>query len=170
MLYRCPHCSGLLTLVAEHAGVVVICPHCRGNFLGPNAEPRSQFDATPDSVPPPPIQVIATSPAEPPVSNRSHQATRGPAVLPLRGESKHLIQSGVRGALVGAVIGAVVGGGIGFGLSQFWPFYGGFLVALAEPFSPARLQVAFGHVLIVGGLGGLVGGFFVGGICIINSK
>ncbi|MBC5793256.1 MAG: hypothetical protein H8Z69_04455 [Nanohaloarchaea archaeon] len=46
----------------------------------------------------------------------------------------------------------IIGIAVGFLLSQYFPIWGGILT-LGEPFSPARLRLAVGHMIVFGLLG-----------------
>lgn len=46
----------------------------------------------------------------------------------------------------------IIGVVLGFFLSQYFPVWGGIL-ALGEPFSPARIRLAAGHMIVFGLLG-----------------
>ena len=56
--------------------------------------------------------------------------------------------------IVAALMMFVIFGAVGYFLGQYKPFTGGFLVEIAEPFSPARNQVALGYFIVGGILGG----------------
>jgi hypothetical protein len=76
-------------------------------------------------------------------------------MLPTKGRSKG--QTIVWASIVGAALGSLLFLPIGFLSSQFFPFFGGWLSAIAEPFSPARLQLMPAHLIGSGILGGLLG-------------
>jgi hypothetical protein len=76
-------------------------------------------------------------------------------MLPTKGRSKG--QTIVWASIVGAALGSLLFLPIGFLSSQFFPFFGGWLSAIAEPFSPARLQLMPAHLIGFGILGGLLG-------------
>lgn len=120
----CPYCSAPMSVADELLGQLVQCPTCRVAF--------------PTSYPvPPPIQAgVASSTSSRP---DAPSATLG--------------QQAARTAIRWGLIGLVAGVGFGALASQYFPWFGGFLVQIAIPFSPPRLQALPTHCLM-GGIGG----------------
>lgn len=128
---HCPICNQGMQMLVHLAGQVVSCPHCQGHIQLPGG----------------------TTQAEPPIPQTSspfivsQQAPRRPAIRTARG-----FTLGQRAILVGLAAAVVAGlAGVAFGAyaSQHFPFWG-FLVGIAEPYSPARLSVRPGHCIAFG--------------------
>lgn len=68
-------------------------------------------------------------------------------------------EKAARAAIVFGFLGILAGVFCGGIASQFFPVFGGFLIQIAQPFSPARLQTLPAHCIA----GGIVGAMFVGG-------
>ena len=59
--------------------------------------------------------------------------------------------------IIGALICCILLGSIGYFMGQYKPFTGGFLISIAEPFSPIRNQTAYGYTIVGLILGGVLG-------------
>lgn len=142
----CPKCRKLVNSDAR------TCPHCGDSLLSlppavpqpPPPPPPAPPQAPPqcarpgDSAPPPPPHISSR------LGRANTDRTRGQRVA--------------RVAIIFGIIGVAAGLMLGVVSSQFFPFFGGFLTGIAEPFSPARLQSLPVHCVFFAGLGAVAFG------------
>lgn len=152
-LVRCPQCGGPAPLTDYGPR----CPRCG---IVESSSPRPiAHPAPPPSLPAPaisdaPSRVGSGNPYRQP-SARSNVGARRQVAPRRRLTVGQLV---TLWALVGSVLGGGAGLSVGILCSQFTPLYGGWLIQIAEPFSPARLSQLPGHAFLGAMLGALVAG------------
>lgn len=150
----CPRCE------AESAGFFCAC----GMVLRPAHEAK-QIDVAAASKPPLPPPNAFDEPARPLPTERGTQDSDPPAVSTGSEErqvahSKRAGQNwwGSDGTIGAAISLAALLGLIGFGIGNWHPVWGDFLAkSLAEPLSPARVQLGYEHAVAGAVLGLILG-------------
>jgi nitrite reductase/ring-hydroxylating ferredoxin subunit len=160
---QCPHCGRSLQSAPTAFGRLVACPSCHGQFnISSPVElpPRSPVPPVSQSggryLTPPPVQ---TSPELPRADHSATSATSRHKKLPDDTGRTTIIT-----ALICAVAGAVGSVPFAVATSQYWPLFGGFFGAIAQPWSPARIHFMINHIVAFAIFGAIIGaiiGFIV---------
>ena len=161
-LVRCSQCGGPAPLT----DLGPRCPTCGMTGAASTRQPTPRPPEPPPSGVAPGVQTAREElpPGRPSERNPYRSPTYRTAARPSRARGVSRRRQFTLGQFVTlwGLVGFILGGGAGFGVgvmcSQFAPLYGGWLVQIADPFSPARLSQLPGHAFLGTVLGGIVVG------------
>ena len=149
MPISCPHCQSLMD-DGGVAGQVIACPHCKDFFEVPGEPPALPSEGDPLFAPPISPTVQQANPYASSISSRR-------AAFSKKQGDRSLGQKIVMASIVGSLCGIALAVPLGIVASQYFPFFGGWLIEIAEPFSPARQQSLPEHAIVFGICGALLG-------------
>lgn len=158
-------CGAKLKASPDKVGQEVGCPSCLARLIVPAPErrPASEVDlAEIDEEPERPVRRRTRREGNDERTRREPRRSEDDSDdgVPIRTRgrdrgrnSQELGPKIVRRVLIASLISLAVSCPLGCFVSQFTPMFGGWITAIAEPFSPARMQSAPTHVIAFAGIG-----------------
>lgn len=172
ILVVCEACGGKLRAKAELTGRLCRCPKCGAEVLvwpEESAPPAKEVHPLSASSPSASSRLVNSGPpvaAEVMFVPQESERSQFDTAASVRGSAtdaewhslpRHESRVVARRAVICAVCVCVVSVCVGALASQFFPFFGGWIAQIAEPLSPARLQLLPVHCVVFGLIGAFVG-------------